>query len=150
MMSNILAMFDIGPPLDATGKPHVIGDIRFTDGLTRFVASPTYLVYMQTVPFYVEATQRHLNAPFVHGMQAVERLSKASTSTIPFDGNRILRIYRHLVKVRHQCNQQTGAVPANVNAIGRNDIRPSCSHQVSFLLPIRGLHKSQKRIRLGI
>ena len=37
MMSNILAVFDIGPPLDPSGKPQVVGDIEFTDGLTRSV-----------------------------------------------------------------------------------------------------------------
>ena len=35
MMSNVLAVFDIGPPLDASGRHQVIGDIKFTDGLTR-------------------------------------------------------------------------------------------------------------------
>ena len=36
-MSNILAVFDIGPPLDAFGNPQKIGDIKYTDGATRRV-----------------------------------------------------------------------------------------------------------------
>ena len=35
MMSNILAVFDIGPPLDSLGKPQKIGPIEYTDGITR-------------------------------------------------------------------------------------------------------------------
>ena len=34
-MSNILAMFDIGPPLDEYGNPQEIGPVQFTDGITR-------------------------------------------------------------------------------------------------------------------
>ena len=37
MMANILATFDIGPPLDAAGKPEVIGDIKYTSGAVRSV-----------------------------------------------------------------------------------------------------------------
>ena len=39
MMSNILAVFDIAPPLDTFGKPQVIGEIKFTDGGTRYASS---------------------------------------------------------------------------------------------------------------
>lgn len=39
MMSNIMAMFDIGPPLDASGQPQVIGDIKYTTGSVRSVGS---------------------------------------------------------------------------------------------------------------
>ena len=35
MMSNILTVFDIGPPLDSSGKPQSIGEIKYTDGMTR-------------------------------------------------------------------------------------------------------------------
>ena len=38
IMSNILAVFDIGPPLDASGNPEVIGKLEFTDGNTRSVS----------------------------------------------------------------------------------------------------------------
>lgn len=34
-ISNILAVFDIGPPLDSYSDPQEIGDIKFTDGATR-------------------------------------------------------------------------------------------------------------------
>lgn len=37
MMANILAMFDIGPPLDGLGNPRVIGKIEYTSGVTRSV-----------------------------------------------------------------------------------------------------------------
>ena len=37
LMSNILAVFDIGPPLDSFGNPQRIGTIKYTDGLTRSV-----------------------------------------------------------------------------------------------------------------
>ena len=39
MMSNILAVFDIGPPLDTFGNPQAIGEIKFTSGLTRYILS---------------------------------------------------------------------------------------------------------------
>ena len=39
-MSNILAVFDIGPPLDSLGRPLKIGNIEFTDGVTRPVQLP--------------------------------------------------------------------------------------------------------------
>ena len=35
MMANILSVFDIGPPLDAFGRPLPIGEIKYTDGVTR-------------------------------------------------------------------------------------------------------------------
>ena len=68
MMSNILAMFDIGPPLDASGNPQVIGNIKFTDGLTRFVAFPAQTVSTLTLlhadshPEPFECTIRPRNA----------------------------------------------------------------------------------------
>ena len=34
MMSNILAVFDVGPPLDARGKPQEMGEVKCTHGLT--------------------------------------------------------------------------------------------------------------------
>lgn len=34
-MSNILAVFDIGPPLDPSGQSQEIGPVQFTDGVTR-------------------------------------------------------------------------------------------------------------------
>ena len=37
MISNILAVFDIGPPLGSSGNPQVIGEIKYTDGATRYV-----------------------------------------------------------------------------------------------------------------
>ena len=37
MISNILALFDIVPPLDRYGKPQTIGSIEYTSGLTRCV-----------------------------------------------------------------------------------------------------------------
>lgn len=40
MMSNILATFDIGPPVDASGKPQVVGEVKYTAGLVRSV--PTF------------------------------------------------------------------------------------------------------------
>lgn len=36
-MSHILAVFDIGPPLDSLGNPQIIGEIRYTSGATRYV-----------------------------------------------------------------------------------------------------------------
>ena len=37
MMSNILAVFDIEPPFDASKIPQKVGDIKYTSGLTRLV-----------------------------------------------------------------------------------------------------------------
>ena len=37
MMANVLEMFDIGPPLDASGKPRVIGEVEYVDAHTRWV-----------------------------------------------------------------------------------------------------------------
>ena len=34
-MSNILAVFDIGPPLDEYGSPQMIGEVKYTSGVTR-------------------------------------------------------------------------------------------------------------------
>ena len=34
-MSSILAVFDIGPSLDSSGRPQEIGRVQFTEGITR-------------------------------------------------------------------------------------------------------------------
>lgn len=36
-MSNVLAVLDIQPPLDASGNPEKIGKIEYTSGVTRSV-----------------------------------------------------------------------------------------------------------------
>ena len=43
MMADILAVFDIGPPLDASGKPQTIGEIEFTSAATRFISPTLYI-----------------------------------------------------------------------------------------------------------
>ena len=52
MISNILAVFDIGPPLDGSGKPQNIGEVVYTSGATRSVSIVTVLRFMLRIPLY--------------------------------------------------------------------------------------------------
>ena len=67
-MANILAVFDIGPPLDASGKPQVIGEVKYTSGFTRLVECTDLshglrlLIFYRSRPEPFECTIKPRNA----------------------------------------------------------------------------------------
>ena len=83
-MSNVLAVFDIGPPLDTHGKPQVIGEVKYTSGITRSVIVPA-LGNNLNVLNRIVAAPSHLGAPSSLEMQDVQHLLEMWMLTLAFD-----------------------------------------------------------------